>query len=260
MRRITLLALFFISTACLAESGAYRVELIVFENIDSTAEPRTADTLRSFSRFPGPPPPVPETPAENDAETPLPGPVPLLFSGQLPDQFEFIDGRSDYMNDVWRRLRASKAYRPLLWTAWQQNRIDYYPPVRVHDEQLIDRQFRPSDGKLLVDLTAADPLFLYRSEFYQLDGSVQLRRSRFLHVYLDLEYRQGFSPRLPVEDTEGDLNDDLINTIEDSYTGPVDEAYKLHHLKQNRQIQTGKLNFFDTPALGVLVFVTAVSG
>lgn len=259
MKRIALIALFIFSVPCLAESGAYQVEVIIFRNLDVMAEPLKSSSLRAFSHLPGLAAAGTTTVLDADtgalAESENTAGEPV--QSDLPDQFEFIGERSDYMNDVWRRLRASKAYRPLLWSSWRQNRVDYYPPIRVHNEQMIDRQLRPPSRQWVADLTMDDPLHLYRSDFFQLDGSVQLRRTRFLHIDLDLEYREGF----PVYPEDGQMNEQpaaALTATEPAGTTAPDTGHFLHSLKQNRQIQTGKLHFFDTPALGALVFVTAL--
>lgn len=259
MKRIIPFILFLISTTCVAESGAYRVEVIVFRNLDVMAEPDTTAKLRGFSHFPDL---LPDREISNETGEPpetLPQDLARVLADEFPDDLKVIGERSSYMDDVWRRLRGSRAYRPLLWAAWQQNRVDYYPPMRVHDENLIDTQLRPPTNVLVAELTAADPLARYRSNFYQLDGSVQLRRSRFLHVYLDLEYRETYSPT--VSDRGLDAGTYTVvdsRASNDNLTADA-KGYELHSLVQNRQIQTGKLHYFDTPYFGALVFVTAIS-
>ncbi len=58
----------------------------------------------------------------------------------------------------------------MVYTAWEQSRIDYYPPVRIHDSQVIATRLQAPTPIMLADLTAPDPLAAYRSTFYQLDG------------------------------------------------------------------------------------------
>ena len=52
MKRLLPLLLIFASSAGLAESGAYRVEIIVFRNLLVEAESTEIADLRSFSQFP----------------------------------------------------------------------------------------------------------------------------------------------------------------------------------------------------------------
>ncbi len=93
MKRLLPLLLLLISFAALAESGAYRVEMIILQNLGVTADATPIEELRSFSRFPA------------------------LDETDLPDDLAVIAEKSTYMDTVWRRLRSSKAYRPLLFAA-----------------------------------------------------------------------------------------------------------------------------------------------
>ena len=234
MKRLLPLCLLLISSAVLAESGAYRVEVIVFRNLAVNAEPVPSDELQSFSQFPA------------------------LEESDLPDDLIAIAEKSSHMDGVWRRLRSSKGYRPLVFAAWMQNRTDYYPPVRIHDDMVLDTDLRPPTEIMVADLAAEDPLGAYRSTFYQLDGTVQLRRSRFLHLYLDLEYRE--TPPVNEASPAGDMKASFFNTEEAREPGmEKDAGYKVFHIKQNRQIRTGQLQYFDTPFFGALVYVTPVS-
>jgi hypothetical protein len=270
MKRLIPLLLLFVSTVSLAESGEYLVEVIVFRHLEAAASPVASGELRKFSQYPDlikapddlvataePAETVysaEETPAPpGEAPPGLPQPPPA----DLPDDLVVMDGRSAYMDDVWRRLRASKAYRPLLFSAWKQNRVDYYPPMRLHDGTMIDRQLRPPTAMVFADLTAEDPLDRYRSDFYRVDGTVQLRRSRFLHLYLDLVYRQTPSAEEDVTDLQEPLSPASGQPGKFELTPPGGAVNQVYTLKQNRQIRTGSLQYFDTPYLGALVFVTA---
>jgi hypothetical protein len=87
---------------------------------------------------------------------------------------------------------------------------------------------------MIADLAAEDPLAAYRSSFYRIDGSLQLRRSRFLHLFLDLEIREK-KPELLVEP-------DFFGSI-DTQTEPGNSDQDniqrgVFALKQNRQIRT----------------------
>lgn len=258
MKRLLPLLMILASSTSLAESGAYRVEIIVFRNLLVEAEATEVSELRSFSQFPD---------TENNRSTQnlpaktinQPGDVPTELSAvlrpDLPDDLVVVTRKSDMMDGVWRRLRSSKGYRPLVYAAWEQNRVDYYPPIRIHDQQVIDTQLRPPTTILYADLTAEDPLAAYRSNFYQLDGSLQLRRSRFLHLYLDLEYRE----RKPQNANGADflIGNNLQAGME---TGPVNPvSYGVFAIKQNRQISTGRMQYFDTPFFGALVYVTSIA-
>lgn len=242
MRHLLPLLLLLASFAVLAESGSYRVELIVFRNLLAVSDVTEVTELRSFSQFP-------------DLEKGSPAAGSEVFFSALPDDLQAVTQKSDQMDNAWRRLRSSQNYRPLLYAAWEQNQIDYYPPIRIHDQQVIASQLLPPTPIMLADLTATDPLAAYRSTFYQLDGSLQLRRSRFLHLFLDLELREEI-PQLASDAGFHGGGDEHIETgaAIDSST-----VYGIYALSQNRQISTGEMQYFDTPYFGALVYVTSIS-
>ena len=212
MKRLIPLLLLISCNVCLAESGSYLVEVIIFRNLEAMAEPIRAEQLRSFSQYPELREPEPAvtnelTSEDKDKTGDIPEAMAELLSTDLPDELSVIKGRSTYMDDVWRRLRSSRAYRPLHFSAWQQNRVDYYPPMRIHDETILETRLESSSKLMVADLTSADPLAAYRTHFYQIDGNAQLRRSRFLHIHLDLEYREKAVPVLSEADFLRRLNE-----------------------------------------------------
>jgi len=267
MKRLLPLLLLFLCSAAMAESGAYHVEVIVFRNLAEMAEADEVNELRSFSHLPSleeivPPVELPDQLVEEPVAVPPEQPVAVPLEEQvedlsepirddLPDELRVIIQKGVQMDAVWRRLRSSKNYRPLLYSAWEQNRVDYYPPMRIHDQVLIDTQLRPPTHIMVADLLAEDPLAAYRSSFYQLDGSVQLRRSRFLHLFLDLEYREQ-KPPISAEQA-------FFAVSADQAEDENDTAYRVFALKQNRQIRTRQVQYFDTPYFGVLVLVSPVN-
>ena len=261
MKRLLSILLLLVSSASMAESGAYRVEVIVFRNLLVATEATEVADLRSFSHFPDtaeinvPATPVnePINKTANELTEPSPESLAEWVPDDLPDDLRIILEKTTRMDDVWRRLRSSEGYRPLVYTSWEQNRTDYYPPMRVHDTQVIDTQLRPPTNILVADLAAQDPLAAYRSTFYRIDGGVQLRRSRFLHLYLDLEFRDN-----TLQDTQqstffGD-NDVQASSLEIN-----ENPHRVFTLKQNRQIRSRQMQYFDTPYFGALVFVSNVS-
>lgn len=273
MKRALPLLFVLLASATLADPGTYRVEVIIFRNLAVNAEPGLIGELRSYSQFPDLVEPVilvepadlmepelreQEPAGETDATAPgsaveleAAAPQPVVLRPDLPDGLRVLGEKSRAMDDAWRRLRGSQGYRPLLYAGWEQNRIDYYPPIRVHDQEVIATRLQPPTSAILADLTADDPLAAYRSAFYRLDGSVQLRRTRFLHLYLDLEYRET-GPWLSPAPT-------ALGSLFDTQAGTAGGDYTVFTLKQSRQVRTGRLQYFDTPQFGALVLVTAIA-
>ncbi len=247
--RLPVLLFIFLSCSAMAESGSYRVEVIVFRNLAELATAEETAIPRSFSGFPA------------------------LEDRELPDDFSVVDKKSEAMDRVWRQLRASKSYQPLLYAAWEQERIEYYPPIHIHNAQVVGSRLRsapqaagqPPDPReagtaavsarapareppagqptrvpaIGADAAAAAPEPVY-DDLYQLDGTVQLRRSRFLHLDLDLEYRL------------------QAGELPDPEQGNFNGAARIYHFNQSRQVNTGELQYFDSPFFGALVLVTPV--
>ncbi|MFT5140404.1 MAG: hypothetical protein ACI9H8_002120 [Lysobacterales bacterium] len=243
----------FFSATCYAESGNYRIEVLIFNHLDSTAEPLHLDEIRSFNEFP-------------QAGESLAKPAPM-----------HLDVMSDVMQETMRRLRLSANFHPLLFASWEQSRIDYHPPVRLHDEELIAEQLHFPYQVAFVDLREMDIFEDYLAPYYRLDGVVQLQRTRFLHLNLDLEFRQDLLPRpagtentgieeeidivksmagisIPVDSNQDDAG--LLNFGLAPSPGPA----LVHALKQSRQIRIDRMQYFDSPFLSALVRVTATSG
>lgn len=225
-----------VPTAVRAESGMYRVEVLVFSHLDSDAMPRELAEIRSFIEAP-------------DLSEPLIQPAPYR-----------LDVMSTAMQDSWRRLRNSATFSPLLFVSWEQTRIDYHPPVRVHDDDVIAEQLHFPYQTAFLDLRSGDVGSEYLAPYYRLDGTVQLSRTRFLHLDLDLEYRVDLLPRPePVPDSREaalQAQEEKAEEVLSHSPGPA----TVHMLSQRRQIRTGEMQYFDTPFLGVLARVTATSG
>ena len=109
-----------LSTSVLADSGSYRVELIVFRNLQDQSEALNVEAYRNYAKYPE---------LSEDANP-----------NELPDDLLVITQKSNRMDDIWRRLRSSNNYRPLLFSAWEQSRTDYAPPMRIHDQNLLEQE------------------------------------------------------------------------------------------------------------------------
>lgn len=269
MRRTLALLLLLTSAVAHAQIGGYRVEVILFQNLQANLDAIEVESLNNFSG------------------------VPELTESSLPDDLEALTDKSSRMEGVWNRLRSSKTYRPLLYTSWVQNNIDYYPPFRIHDEIVIDSQIQAPTNIVVADLQAQDPLQAFRSNFYRLDGSVQLRLSRFLHINLDLEYRV---PAANTNRSQGDVfssqttastitagleatGNPTPGNIPASDNTPVDTSidqrapgrdsrvnetrdlaeFDIYRLKQSRQVKTDRLQYFDSPWFGALIMVIPIA-
>ena len=93
-----------------------------------------------------------------------------------------------------------------------------------------------------------------------LDGKASLVRSRFLHLDLDLQIRE------PVFETDP-FNDESEPALlpaanpDGLVTGtapPRPTGFEFHHLNQRRQVRSGRMEYFDSPVIGVLAWITPI--
>jgi hypothetical protein len=282
-----LLALLLFSGTVGAESGAYRIEILVFRYLDSMTEPREVEQIRRF----------PESWS-------LFEPRAVVY----PEDPAPLGVVSERMRSVWRRLENAGDIEPLFLQTWEQSRIDYQPPVRIHDDQVLLERVELPERWADIDLTMPDFFAPYREKYYRLDGTAQLRRSRFLHLEFDLEFRVALLPPVATTDDPGVVEatdpDRSVKMIEPRvFDGRPDPAPRtandgsadgerstvvlrpppwwnpvppliepmpngqaplpgvaLHRLRESRQIRTDELMYFDTPYLGVIARVTATAG
>ena len=156
----------------------YRVELIVFEYLSSlgSEEDWSADPRRTLTTTPGD--------AVSGETDDIPTAVDEAASTAMPAlRFRLVDADGEALTDAFGHMRASRDYRPLLHTAWEQ-------PGYARD------------GAPGLDLARVDSLPA------RLRGTVTLSLARYLHLDLALdldpasviptESRRGFGAAVPV--------------------------------------------------------------
>lgn len=176
---------------CVAQTATwYRVEIIVFE--------RPSPSAGAGERWPG----NPGSPGWENAATLQPA-----GAGRgKPVPFERLPSKDYQLGPHWWSLsRGRSGTEPLLHRAWVQ-------PVRGER------------GAVPVYLSLSDTS--PGSEFGQrLEGTVRIRRGRFLHADLDLVLRRR------------------------------DGTYRM---QESRRMRSGELHYIDHPILGVLMKITPV--
>lgn len=231
-----------------AEDKRYRVEILVLSHIQHDAIPLEAEWLRNFSSSLDFLKVEDENDQEEDYEDTHEGDMGVETGSELlpgEDRPEdpradviAMDSMGDEMREAWRRLSLSALFRPEQYLSWEQSADEPFPSLRIHDLEVI-----------LIDDPYADPTF-----FYRLDGTVMLRRLRFLHLDLDLELRQAvFDQQLltpaPTLSTKSE------SAEPEEY--PVPTSFLIHKLKQSRQVKSQRMEYFDSPVLGVLAWITS---
>ena len=267
----------------LAQDIRYRVELLVLTHLEHSQEPQELKRLEDFSHATDFLTPPPEEEDEEEAE-----PEPTEKAEELPEVEESIDVEeepdpnalihieemSDVMREAWRRLRLSGPFRPEQYLSWEQGSEAPFPTLRVHDlevvmvddpyadlrrellEQALEEVTGEQQATVFADAAGLDALTEPEEPglpdptlFYRLDGAVSLKRTRFLHLELDLQLREAIWD---------DENPALPESAAPEVEPRVPSAFLVQDLQQSRQVKTRRMEYFDGPVLGVLAFITSV--
>jgi hypothetical protein len=231
----------------------------------------------------------------DEAEPGLPATDPEILAGEpgefLPEEEQperpwadviAIEDKGDEMREAWRRMRLSAPFRPEQYLSWEQSVDAPFPTLRIHDLEviLVDDPYAELRELERIDAETEDKPTVFSDQksimspgdseessgeseeeselpdptlYYRIDGTVMLKRSRFLHLELDLELREPVydelemtaSPILSDESAAGELEP------------PLPTSFLIHKLQQSRQVKSQQMEYFDSPVLGVLAWITS---
>lgn len=281
----------------LAENDRYRVEVIVLTHLHHAEEPREIRWLGDFSSaldFLTPPPEAEDEEVEKDTaavaeaadETAEPDPAAeedLLAEEQEPDPnaVVHIEEMSPVMQEAWRRMRLSAPFRPEQYLSWEQGSETPFPLLRMHDLEpvMVDDpyfQLRKAMEKAAAELEEQPGSGAFAEAgaetgsegeeeedalpeptyYYRLDGTVKLIRTRFLHLDIDIQLREAvFDEELQREMLQAAPEAELAA---EELPPPKPSSFLVFDLQQSRQVKTGRMEYFDSPVLGVLAYISKV--
>ena len=158
-----------------------------------------------------------------------------LFEHQKPIAYAALDRNSRTLNALARSVNRSSLYRLLLHKAWLQ-------PIESGSEAMP------------VLLQAGE----HYDDLYELDGTITISRSRYLHVATDLWFTE-FTPR------NQSTNQNLLQALssEDTKAYPAVRDWETkrgnylpvysHRMNQSRRMRSSTLHYIDHPNFGMLV-------
>ena len=192
-----------------------------------------------------------------------------------------IETMSEVMQESWRRLRLSGPFRPEQYLAWEQGADEPFHLLRIHNEEivLLDDPYADLRAETEQEADAAategeEPIVFSNqgsilpgepepeeeielpepTRFHQIDGTVMLKRSRFLHLVLDLELREAVFDEIAMTQA--------LIAREEAEDGEIEmpspSSFLIHSLQQSRQVKTARMEYFDGPVLSVLAYLIPV--
>jgi len=289
---VFLISVLLASTGTAAEKR-YRVEILVLTHLHHEVIPAEVESLRDFSESldflvakddeeGGEAAENPETdtisgdetlPADQDPDGDL---LPDADQEEVPwADVEAVETMSEVMQQTWRRLRLSAPFRPQQYLSWEQGANEPFPLLRIHDKEVILMEdpyadLREADaadekisqtvvfsdqGNILPGESGEEPELPDPTLFYRIDGTIMLRRSRFLHLDLDLVLREAV-----FDDPAEALAPVLSQESRTAGPGepPEPSSFLTHSLAQSRQVKSNRMEYFDGAVLSVLEWITSV--
>lgn len=232
----------------------YRVEVIAFIYAGGASDAFFTDSLRDFGGLLNPREladagrRLREAMAEFARMHPLDAePVPET-SWNRPRAWQIPEQLSPTMARALQRLEDSGSFQPVASHAWYQPVDHDSPRVRVHDDEIVHEQrpeIAPGITRVFDQTAPEDDTGEVEPEpqpvrHYRLDGSARLVQRQFMHLELDLEWRE---PATTLVGSAG---------IEDA------PQWLVHRLKDSRIIRPDRLEYFDSAWVGVIVRVEEV--
>jgi len=238
------------------EIRRYTVEIIVFEyNASSAADTEifAPDIVPMEDEL------LTEFPSQYPADVETAGPTePLVFEDKtaieeetLPAPFtaeelilneistleqsglKVLDPSEYVLNDVYDKLVALDAYKPLVRTAWTQETVekDLTTPIRLR---------RLGDSPL------------------RLNGTVTLYLSRYLHLVVDLALDEKTAQSDPYETSPYYGDSRKRSDYSFGYNAKPQPAPVRYRIEEDRIVRNGELRYYDHPRFGVLAKITRV--
>ena len=165
-----------------------------------------------------------------------------LFDSTTPQAFTALPEAQRLLNTQARSLRRSSLYRTLFHQSWLQ-------PISADK--------------------ASIPIMIQAGKHYddsfELDGTIKVSRSRFLHMETDLWFTE-FAPLYQQDEMSGNTAGNFVSP-EIRRQFPELAAWEAsrgqyvpvhsHQLQQSRRMRSSTLHFIDHPRFGILVMVEA---
>ena len=186
--------------------------------------------------------------------------------------YEIIPVDEMRLSETVLKIVESDRYSLLAHVAWRQPGVDKDKalPIWIKGGRLYGEEFISIDNQIDSELLAKTeylgaqnastlsagassnshpPRYTSGSNLYELEGTITIGLSRYLHTYADLVLRK---PRLTIDPTieVPGLDQTVIENLPDT------RILNNHSLKERRRMRSNKLHYLDSPEFSLLVLIT----
>jgi hypothetical protein len=170
------------------------------------------------------------------------------------------------------KIVNSTRYSLLAHVAWRQPGVekDQALPIWIKGGRIFGEEFTSIDNQIDIELAAKteylgsentsdfstiespdtqDSEYEPDTSLYELEGTITIGLSRYLHTYADLVLRK---PRLTIDpsiEVPG-LDQSVIENLPDT------RILNNHSLKERRRMRSNKLHYLDNPEFSMLILIT----
>ena len=170
------------------------------------------------------------------------------------------------------KIVNSERYSLLAHVAWRQPGVekDQALPIWIKGGRIFGEEFTSIDNQIEIELAAKteylgsenasafstiespdaqDSEYKSDTRLYELEGTITIGLSRYLHTYADLVLRK---PRLTIDpsiEVPG-LDQSVIENLPDT------RILNNHSLKERRRMRSNKLHYLDNPEFSMLILIT----
>ena len=157
-------------------------------------------------------------------------------------QWQAIPEEDYILNNVAERLKRSSNYRILKHFAWRQPVVEKQDsqPIAIKAGRDFTNQY-PEHGYRQIEFSDTSTNDSGNSKVLELDGTINIVITRYLHLYTDLVFRL---PRNIPTDIEDALN--------------RDQALVDYSIQSHRRMRSRELHYIDHPLVGILIEATPI--
>ncbi len=232
----------------------YDVEIVIFKNVKG---PKGQETI------------LPESSPVIDGDV-LDLSSASSIKAAAQKSYEIIPIDEMRLTETVLNIVESERYSLLAHVAWRQPGVkkDQALPIWIKGGRVFGKEFISIDNQIDSELQAKTEYLSSQSSsttslggpsnnqnytsgsiLYELEGTITIGLSRYLHTYADLVLRK---PRLSIDPvTEiSELDQSVLENLPDT------RILNNHSLKERRRMRSNKLHYLDNPEFSMLVLIT----